>query len=303
MGRAENQAMIRELRLPLVPVSRVIFDDHDLLCLVDTQPEAGNHSLPVRYLPDIILDHHPLRPQSLRARYADVGGDCGATSTLLARYLRAAGIDPDAQVATALFYGIKSDTRDLGRETHPADAEAYLQLFPFVDKLELGRIEHPELPPAYFELLHGAIERARRYGELLVADLGALYSPDLTAEIAERFLFIEGVRWSLALGTFHGDVFASLRTNDPDAHAGQLIREICRDLGGSSGGHTSMAGARIPLPKAPAGRDRARRRILQLFLAALGAPPGRRGRRLLQPKARRPTLLGARRPRPTRPYR
>ncbi len=307
VGRAENQAMVRVLQLPIVPVSRLVFDEYDLLCLVDTQPEAGNHSLPVRHRPDIVLDHHPLREGSRRAPFADVGGEFGATSTMLVRYLRGSGVEPDAQVATALFYGLKSDTRDLGRETCRADEDAYLWLFPRVDKLELGRIEHPDLPPAYFQLLHAAIERARRYGgpngDLVVSDLGALYAPDLTAEIAERFLHIEGVRWSLALGSFHGDIFVSLRTNDPRDHVGQLIREICAGLGGTSGGHWSMAGARLPLPHERRRRLGARREILGRFLAALGGHRGQRGKQLLDQGPGRTTILGAVRRGPRRPYR
>jgi nanoRNase/pAp phosphatase (c-di-AMP/oligoRNAs hydrolase) len=34
----------------------------------------------------------------------------GATATLITLYLREAGIDPDPQLATALFYAIKTDT-------------------------------------------------------------------------------------------------------------------------------------------------------------------------------------------------
>src|SRR3712207_7008854 len=38
---------------------------------------------------DIVIDHHPMRDESLKAPFADVGGDFGATSTMLAEYLRA----------------------------------------------------------------------------------------------------------------------------------------------------------------------------------------------------------------------
>jgi nanoRNase/pAp phosphatase (c-di-AMP/oligoRNAs hydrolase) len=293
IGRAENQAMVKVLRLPLIPVSRVIFDDHDLICLVDTQPAAGNHSLPPRYFPDVVIDHHPLRSGTERATFWDVGGTHGATSTLVTQYLMASGTVPSPQVATALFYGIKADTRDLGRETVAADVQAYLYLFPLVDKIELGHIEHPELPAAYFQLLHSAIARARTFGAVIATDLGSLYAPDLTAEIAERLLFVEGIRWSLAFGTYHHDLFVSLRTSDPRMNAGQLIREVCAGSGGTSGGHGSMAGARIPIPRGGRSLAAFRRQTLQRFLAALGVPPGSRGRRLLQEGPRAPSFLGA----------
>ena len=116
IGRAENRAMVKHLRIPLQPVHRVKLSDYDVLGLVDTQPEIGNHSLPDVDLPVICIDHHPIREEGATAAFYDVGADCGATSTLLLNYLRAAGVVPRPAVATALFYGIKSDTRDLGRE-------------------------------------------------------------------------------------------------------------------------------------------------------------------------------------------
>src|SRR5208282_5411736 len=67
IGRSENLALVKVLHLPVVPVSQVVFDEYDLLGLVDTQPPTGNHSVPPRYPVDIVVDHHPLRDESLRA--------------------------------------------------------------------------------------------------------------------------------------------------------------------------------------------------------------------------------------------
>lgn len=57
VGRAENRAMLRILRLPFVPMHRIDLSAHDLVCMVDTQPEAENHSLPVEVFPDVLIDH------------------------------------------------------------------------------------------------------------------------------------------------------------------------------------------------------------------------------------------------------
>jgi nanoRNase/pAp phosphatase (c-di-AMP/oligoRNAs hydrolase) len=281
IGRAENLALVKVLRLPIVPVSQVVFDEHDLLALVDTQPPVGNHSVPARYPVEVVVDHHPLRDESLVAPFADVGGEYGATSTMLVEYLRAARLEPSVEVATALFYGIKTDSRDLGRQTTPADIEAYLWLFPRADKHLLGRIEHPDLPAEYFRLYHSAIARARLYGETaVVADLGEVYSPDMVAEVAERLSFLEGMKWSLAFGTYRGQLYVSLRVRDRRMNAGKLMRDICEDRGGSAGGHGSMAGARLPLPS---GREKAaalRRELVAAFLEAFGVK-GERPRSLL----------------------
>ncbi|MGZ6080616.1 MAG: DHH family phosphoesterase, partial [Myxococcaceae bacterium] len=61
IGRSENLALVKVLRLPIAPVSQVVFDEHDLLALVDTQAPVGNHSVPARYPVEVVLDHHPLR--------------------------------------------------------------------------------------------------------------------------------------------------------------------------------------------------------------------------------------------------
>ncbi len=282
VGRAENRALIRVLKLPVVPVSRVDFDEHDLVCMVDTQPEQGNHSLPARIFPDVVIDHHPERPETRLVPVADVGRQMGSTSTLLAGYFRAAGAVLPPRIATALYYGIKADTRDLGRETTPQDVATYLWLFPMVDKEALVQVEQPRLPPAYFRLLHAAIERVRIHGHGAVCDVGEVYAPDVVAEVAERFLFLEGVKWSLAFGGYRDNLYFSLRVTDRRQNAGRLIRDVIEKKGGVAGGHGSMAGARVPLRGlTPARRRALRRDLTRAFLAAFGQRRPKRPRKLV----------------------
>jgi nanoRNase/pAp phosphatase (c-di-AMP/oligoRNAs hydrolase) len=249
IGRAENKALLKVLHLPIQPVSRIEHKSHDLVCLVDTQPEVGNYSLDSAEPPQLVIDHHPARHASLLAAFHDVGGPAGATSTLVTQYLRAAKLVPARALATALFYGIKSDTRDLGREFDPADVECYNWLFPLIDKPALSRIEHPAVPARYFAAYHRAYERARLHGggEGVVVDMGEVYVPEIVPEVAEKLVSLEGLRWSLATGSFKGELYLSLRLNDRRVNAGKLVREVCAPLGGSAGGHGAMAGARVPL--------------------------------------------------------
>lgn len=257
IGRSENRALLKVLKVPAIPIARVAFAEHDLVALVDTQPEMGNHSLPPRYFPDVILDHHPERPESHLATIPEVGGHFGATSTIAAEYMRLLGVRPTREVATALLYGIKADTRNLERETGDVDVDAYLWLFPMADKEALAQIEHPRLPADYFRLFHTAIERAVVYGNAVIVDLGEIYSPDMVAEVAERHLFLEGIKWSLALAVYEDNLYLSLRTNDRRMNAGKLIREVVEEMGGTAGGHGQMAGARIPLARMGAAQRRA----------------------------------------------
>jgi nanoRNase/pAp phosphatase (c-di-AMP/oligoRNAs hydrolase) len=269
IGRAENLALVKVLHLPLVPVSRIAFDEHDLVCMVDTQPDQGNHSLPAGVHVDVVIDHHPRRPETGRAAFADVGGPIGATSTVVAEYVRASRLRLPPRIATALFYGIKADTRDLGRMTTQKDVDAYLWLFPMSDKDALRAIEYPRLPASYYRLQHAALERLEIWGDAAIVDVGDLYAPDMVAEVAERFHLLEGARWSLAFGRFAGALWFSLRTSDLRSNAGRTIRRVIEERGGSAGGHGSMAGARLPvegLSQAAEGRLKAA--LVKAFLRA-----------------------------------
>jgi len=269
VGRAENRAFVKVLHLPVIPVSRIAFDEFDLLCMVDTQPEQGNHSLPAGVIPDVIIDHHPRRTLTGRAPFADVGGPIGATSTVVAEYVRLSGLRLPSRIATALFYGIKADTRDLGRMTTRQDVDAYLWLFPMADKDALRSIEYPRLPAHYFRLQHTALERLEVWGDAVVADLGDLYAPDMVAEVAERFHLLEGTRWALAFGRFAGSLWFSLRTSDLRANAGRTIRRVIEKRGGSAGGHGSMAGARLPVEGlSQAAENRLKASLVRAFLRA-----------------------------------
>ncbi|MBI5493834.1 MAG: DHH family phosphoesterase [Deltaproteobacteria bacterium] len=278
IGRAENRAMVRLLKIPVMPVHRVKPEEFDVVGLVDTQPEIGNHSLPEVDLPVICIDHHPARPESDQAAYHDVGGDAGATSTLLTNYLRAAGVTPRPAVATALFYGIKSDTRDLGREVGRWDVEAYQWLIPLTDMPAVSAIEHPQLPREYFQVLAKALRRVELHGNVTVVELGRVYVPELVPEMADRLMTIDGTKWALATGLHDGSLYLSVRVSDKRMRSVNILRERLDPLdAGSSGGHGSMAGARLELKKLgrnPAERTARQRKIVAGLIEDMGGTPG-----------------------------
>lgn len=280
IGRAENLAFVKQLGVPVTPISQVSLDDYDLFALVDTQQVVKNHALYDQRVADIVIDHHPVREGETTNAFADVGGVYGATSTMLTEYLRAARIEPSPELATALYYGIKADTRDLERQTQQHDVDCYLWLFPRIDRQRLAAIERPELPQQYFRLFHQAIEQARVYSSGVVTDLGEVYTPDMVPEVAERLSFLEGTAWSLAIGSFRSQLYLSLRVRDRRKNAGKLMRETCADFGGSAGGHGSMAGARLPLTGRRAQREVLRRDVLKRFKETFGVE-GERGSSLL----------------------
>ena len=310
IGRAENLSMAQALlpqvvRIPITEVEEAL-THYDAICLVDTQPGAGNHLLYTSGYPldkvAVAIDHHPPRRGQIQAVFHDVRPEVGSCSTILCEYLAAARLVPDTKLATALFYGIKSDTRGLSRHAGPLDAWAYMSLHGLIDTELLGRIEQAQLPASYFKNLSYALAHANRYrcrletspdlsapidprvdeegssfanedgcqGDVVISILGEMERPDMAAEVADLLLRLDGVRWVICLGIFDSRVVISVRNDGPGGHAGRLVRLIVGKAG-TAGGHDSMAGGRILMFDAtPAERTAAVHGLVPLFLEKLG---------------------------------
>jgi nanoRNase/pAp phosphatase (c-di-AMP/oligoRNAs hydrolase) len=244
VGRAENRALIQEMGLEFRRVDALEEASSSPVALVDTQPRAGNNSLPPGRIASIVLDHHPRRAETTAATFADVRPEYGASCSLLVEYLRTADLEPGPELATALFYGIQSETMDLGRETSPADVEASMYLYPLSDPEAISRIRHARVPAGYFRSLHDAVENARRFGTVVTVPLGVLPYPDMVAEMADLFMKMAGVRWTIASGRHRDTLLLSVRTYDAKGHAGSLVQEAVGDRG-SAGGHGTLAGGQV----------------------------------------------------------
>jgi nanoRNase/pAp phosphatase (c-di-AMP/oligoRNAs hydrolase) len=247
VGRAENRAMVDSLAIPLTPIEEIAFSRYDRLAIVDSQPGTGNNSLPPKRRVDIIVDHHPARPESASAPWCDIRADLGATSTIVLEYLRARRVPIDSALATGLFFALRTETRDLGRESTDAERDAYLFLVPLVDHKTLARISHPKVPREHFTALDRALRSARVWGSLVAVNLGELSYPDLVAEVADLLLSYEKARFVLCGGRFGTRVFVSLRTDASEERAGTLMRQTI-GTEGAAGGHGTMAGGRLHRP-------------------------------------------------------
>ncbi len=242
--RAENRAMVRLLNIRLNPLEMINVYNFSVVALVDTQPRTGNNALPPSIEPAIVIDHHDLRKASQRVEFADIRPRYGSCSTILTEYLLQGGLPIRQKMATALYYGIKSDTQDLGRDATEADAQAMINLYPRAQLRVLPQIEYPELSRNYFKLFDQALHEAVVIGDVILSDLGFLVSPEMVALMADFLLRISGVRWTFVVGTFNGRVIFSLRTKRRHQNAGLTARRIVRGLG-TAGGHGMIAGGQI----------------------------------------------------------
>lgn len=246
IGRAENRAMIEHLGIPLKRLDELKLSKFDATILVDSQPHSGPLGLPEMIKPDVVIDHHPLHPESRKIEFHDIQSRIGATSTIITQYYIAEEIEMDPRLATALLYGIKSDTRDLGRETSKYDLEAYLYLYPRANLKLLSKIEYAEVPAEYFRVYDRAIGNATTFDGAVVSFLGEISNPDMVAEMADTLVRLEGARCALVGGYYEDQIFVSVRTRDSEINAGKLVQRVIGKLG-PSGGHGSMSAGRITM--------------------------------------------------------
>lgn len=272
IGRSENVALIRYLGLNSRSIAEIDPKRYQKIAVVDAQPGAGNLTLPLDRTPDIVIDHHPIRRETRAVPFSDVRSRYGATSSMLHEYLVTAGIEIPTKLATALLYGIRSDTQDLGRDSTRADVEAFLALYPAANPRALGRIVSAPLPRMYFADLRRALDSAVLYGERLVSHLGLVENQEIVAETADLLLRAEGVTWVLCSGSLDSYLHLSLRTLDEAGHAGQVASKLA-GRHGRGGGHRSLAGAQIPLDDARGSRrdpEKLLRRLVTRFLKLTG---------------------------------
>jgi len=246
VGRAENRAMIRFLNIRTVPFVLTEINDFERIILVDCFPGKGNVSLPATTQVHAIIDHHPNEPSPDESFFHDIRKDYGATSTIITKYLLSAHCPISPKLATALFYGIKTDTGDMRREVAPDDIECYKFLFDIMDHKLLSLIENPDRDIEYFKILHYATLSAVHYDTVGYTHLGNVTTPDYVAEMADLFHSLEKLEWMICSGIFKNQIFFSLRSKNSDS-AGIFAEKIAMIFGGSGGGHARVAAGRVPL--------------------------------------------------------
>ena len=268
--RPENVAMCKILEIEVEEIDAREVAQFDRIALVDVQPSFLEEPLGEV---DLVVDHHPVE-HPIKAHLKDVRPSYGATSTILVEYLRAADVKISQRLATALLYGIKSDTLGLERGGTRADLDAFSYLYLLANHNALRRIERPELSEAALDALALGLSRRRIVRDVFFSHLGRVATVDQIPQFADFGLQAEGVEWSVVSGIVGEEVHISVRNVGYVRSAGDVVRAAFGDVG-SAGGHRTMAKAVVSLERLVKGGGEARperrcaNRIVRRFLRAL----------------------------------
>jgi nanoRNase/pAp phosphatase (c-di-AMP/oligoRNAs hydrolase) len=245
IGRAENQALIKELNIQMKQIGKINWAKYDRIALVDTQPDAGNNVLPENIKCHLVLDHHPPRKKR-KADLRFIHPELGAVSTLLIEWFNIMDIEIPSDLATALVYAINSESQNLNREVNKRDISAYLHVFVRSNLKKLGRIMTPQLPRQYFLSVAKTLQKAVTYRNLVTAHLGEVSSAEIISEMADFLVRHERISWSFCTGRFKNRLIISLRSRLPKSEAGKMVQKLVKNSK-TVGGHGMSAGGYIDI--------------------------------------------------------
>lgn len=242
--RPENVAMVSVLEVMMERVTEKNLKSFDRIAVVDLQPPHLAHP-PAEI--DLVIDHHP-EQFNYQSHIKDIRPSYGATSSILYEYLCCADSPISPRLATALLYGIKSDTFLLTRDVNEWDVEAFSKIYPMANQNHMRRIERPELPAAAVDALSVALKNRRVIDKVAFLHLGKVERDDLIPQIADFSMQIEGIEWACVSGVFEGNYILSVRNVGYVRAAGRVMKDAFGKIG-SAGGHASMAKAIVSLEK------------------------------------------------------
>ena len=178
--------------------------------------------------------------------FKDIREDYGSTCTILTEHLRAIDASISERTATAMLYAIKSDTLFFNRQANRCDIEAFSYLYPLADANLIRKMEGAEITTERLQLITTATQRGRMVDQIFSVFLGEVPRDDAIPYVADFFLQLENVRWTLVSGIVNGSFVMSVRNLGYTKNAGDFVRRYFADIG-SAGGHRAMAKAVVPL--------------------------------------------------------
>ena len=242
INRPDNLAMLKLLGVSLVPHTYIDLPQYSKIVIVDSQPD--HNEFMNRLSPQVIIDHHP--ETGAQAPFLDVRPNYGATATIMTEYLRAARIKPSVKLATGLFYAIKTDTNTFKGKTVIEDVRAFQYLFRHVNIHLARKIEQADLRLDFLKYFKTALQTMQLRKSRVFVHLGPVVNPDICVIIADFFMRIVSVSWSIVSGTYDKKLIVIFRNDGIRKNAGNVAKKSLGQFG-SAGGHQNMARAEFDL--------------------------------------------------------
>lgn len=246
--------------------------ERDFIITVDAQKGNSN----IRDFPGkevACIDHHPVFCDIGEYVFKDIR-IVGSCATIIADYYRQNNIEMPSNVATALLYGLKMDTRDFTRGVTQLDVDIYGYLFP---KSNMQIIRHFQSSEIQYEELSAFTDGLRNidiYNGIAFAFLDFECTDSFMATVSDFIQNIDAVNFAVVYTRKKGGFKFSVRSEYDELDAGQIVSQALVNIG-SGGGHKFMAGGYADEEKLLEISIDFNKVIQNLFLDVIGAIPAR----------------------------
>lgn len=244
--RPENLALLEMLEIRYNVMEIRDLPRSTILVMTDCQPMFFGQNVG---MVDVVIDHHPLKGKVM-ARVKDVRTNYGSTCSIICDYLDATGITVDRRLATAIYYGLITDTANYTRNVHESEIRAFKFLYRKLDRQLLRSIQLSQMPASSLDAVATAINNKKIEGDVLVSFVGEVQTPEIGAHAADMLILVKEINWAVVALTSCGKLYVFVRTSTPKGDAGKLATE-CFMRYGSAGGDRSKARAEIPIENIP----------------------------------------------------
>src|SRR3989338_4725711 len=250
ISHQNNKALVNLLNIDLINIKTsedvmTVVKSAGKIALVEASIPSKNNVLPIEITPNLIFDHHQIDISSVKGDFVDIQPEIGATATIMTKYIRQLDLKPDASLATALLYGIRTDTKEFTRNTSSEDLNAAAYLSPMVDTTIMSQLEFPPMSLETLDIIGRAIRNKEIRGSYLASFVEFISDRDALPQAAEMMLQLEGVYTVLVFGINEDKVQLPARSRDTRVNLGVILQSAFGEL--NSGGHATMAAGTINL--------------------------------------------------------
>jgi len=132
------------------------------------------------------------------------------------------------------------------RQANRVDIEAFSYLYPLADATLIRKMEGAEITMDRLEYVVKAKQQGVMVEQVFCAFLGNTPREDFIPYVADFYLQLENVQWTIVSGIVNDSLIISVRNLGYSRNAGEFVRKYFNDIG-SAGGHRAMAKAVVPL--------------------------------------------------------
>lgn len=236
--------MVDKLQIPITYEEELIVPEDALLITVDCQYGAGNVKK-FEAMHVAVIDHHQIEIVGMPVSI--INSNMGSCATLVWSLLKKEGfpVNEYANLGTALYYGLYSDTNQLSEIYHPVDMDMRDDVICDMAKIKLFRnsnLSLQELEVAGIALIRYIFNDD--YGYAIIKAQPC--DPNILGLISDFLIQVDGIFTCVVYNQLQDGYKLSVRSCTKEVKASELAEYLTLGIG-SGGGHFEKAGGFISL--------------------------------------------------------